>query len=68
MFRVLKAFAEANVNLTKLESRPTKSTPWEYVFYLDFDGSAFHAPAIGVLEHIKPDTLMLKVLGSYPKA
>jgi len=56
------------VNLTKLESRPTKSTPWEYVFYLDFDGSAFHAPAIGVLEHIKPDTLMLKVLGSYPKA
>ena len=68
LFRVLKAFAESQINLTKLESRPTKTTPWEYVFYLDFEGSAFHAPAKGVLEHIKPDTLMLKVLGSYPKA
>jgi len=68
LFRVLKAFAEADINLTKLESRPTKSTPWEYVFYLDFDGSAFHDPAKAVLQQIKPDTLMLKVLGTYPKA
>lgn len=68
LFRVLKAFADAQINLTKLESRPTKATPWEYVFYLDFEGSAFHAPAKTVLEKIKPDTLMLKVLGSYPKA
>ncbi|MBI5226524.1 prephenate dehydratase [Candidatus Micrarchaeota archaeon] len=68
LFRVLKAFADAGINLTKLESRPTKSTPWEYVFYLDFEGSAFHDPARTVLEQIKPDTLMLKVLGSYPKA
>lgn len=68
LFRVLKAFADAQINLTKLESRPTKSTPWEYVFYLDFEGSAFHAPAKAVLDQIKPDTLMRKVLGSYPKA
>lgn len=68
LFCVLKAFAEAQINLTKLESRPTKSTPWEYVFYLDFEGSAYHAPAKDVLQQIKPDTLMLKVLGSYPKA
>lgn len=68
LFRVLKAFADAHINLTKLESRPTKSTPWEYVFYLDFEGSAFHDPARKVLAKIKPDTLMLKVLGSYPKA
>ncbi len=68
LFRVLKAFANAQVNLTKLESRPTKSTPWEYVFYLDFEGSAFHEPAKTVLEKIRADTLMLKVLGSYPKA
>ncbi|MBI2444807.1 prephenate dehydratase [Candidatus Micrarchaeota archaeon] len=68
LFRVLKAFADAQINLTKLESRPTKSTPWEYYFYLDFEGSAVHAPGKAVLEKIKPDTLMLKVLGCYPKA
>jgi len=68
LFRVLKAFADAQINLTKLESRPTKATPWEYYFYLDFEGSASHEPAKDVLEKIKPDTLMLKVLGSYPKA
>ncbi|MBI5036963.1 prephenate dehydratase [Candidatus Micrarchaeota archaeon] len=67
LFEVLKVFADNGINLTKIESRPTKEKPWEYLFYLDFEGSAQEGRGAKALKEIKGSTLFLKVLGTYPK-
>jgi prephenate dehydratase len=68
LYNILKEFNEYKINLTKIESRPNKSTPWEYNFYVDFDGSQ-DDPKIGeLLKKINQSSLFLKVLGSYKKA
>ena len=68
LFGILGEFAIARLNLTKIESRPTKETPWEYNFYVDFEGHAEDAAAKKALAAIKERTSYLKVLGSYKKA
>lgn len=68
LFNILKEFNDFKVNLTKIESRPNKSTPWEYNFYMDFDGTKEDPIIKGILEKIRQRTLFLKVLGSYKKA
>lgn len=64
----LKEFAIRNINLTKIESRPTRQKPWEYNFYLDFEGHREDKAPREVLENLEGTSLFLKVLGSYPKA
>ena len=64
----LKEFAARNINLTKIESRPTRQKPWEYNFYLDFEGHREDKAPREVLENLDRTSLFLKVLGSYPKA
>jgi prephenate dehydratase len=66
LFRSLKPLAEAGVNLTKLESRPRRGAPFEYVFYIDLDGSIDEPTVAGALDEVRRHTSMLKVLGSYP--
>ena len=68
LFSILEEFAYRSVNLTKIESRPTKEAPWEYVFYVDFEGHANDQNIIDVLESIKNKSSFLKILGSYRKA
>jgi prephenate dehydratase len=68
LFGILGEFAIGRLNLTKIESRPTKETPWEYNFYVDFEGHAADAAAKKALAAIKGRTSYLKVLGSYKKA
>ncbi|MHA1238090.1 MAG: prephenate dehydratase [Candidatus Odinarchaeia archaeon] len=68
LYRCLKPFAERNINLTKLESRPSKVKPWEYIFYLDFEGDINDPNISKVLYELKKYTTFLKVLGCYPKA
>ena len=66
LFRSLQPLADRGVNLTKLESRPRRGAPFEYVFYIDLDGST-HDPAVAeALTEVQHHTSMLKVLGSYP--
>lgn len=62
------AFAEADLNLTKLESRPTRATPWEYHFYLDFEGDAFGPIGQAALERLQAHVRFARLLGAYPKA
>lgn len=68
LYECLGAFARQNINLTKLESRPMRSRPWQYWFYLDFEGHAqdpgCERALIGLLQHAS----MVKLLGSYPAA
>lgn len=59
-------FANANINLTKIESRPSKSRPWEYVFFIDFLGHKDDEKVQSVLQEVEKSCIFLKVLGSYP--
>ena len=68
LYDFLRELAGNNINLTKIESRPTRQRPWEYNFYLDFEGHRDNKAARDVLERLGRTTLFLKVLGSYPKA
>lgn len=66
LFQVLKPFAKMKINLTKIESRPILEKPWEYNFYLDFDGHLTEKKIQKSSRPIKKKPLFLKVLGSYP--
>jgi len=68
LYECLKEFAARKINLTKLESRPTRQKPWEYNFYMDFEGHREDEIFRDVLANIDKTTIFVKVLGSYPKA
>jgi prephenate dehydratase len=68
LFRSLSAFALRDVNLTKIESRPLRGKPWEYLFYLDFIGHVEDAVCRNALSHLAELADMLRVLGCYPAA
>jgi len=67
LFRALSAFALRDLNLTKIESRPLRGKPWEYLFYVDFLGRSDSANAQNALSHLREVADMLRVLGCYPK-
>ncbi len=66
LYQVLKIFAEKGVNLTKIESRPVKERPWEYIFFIDMEGHAEDPPVNQALLEVKGEVNFIKVLGSYP--
>lgn len=68
LFGIVGEFAMRRINLTRIESRPTKETPWEYNFYVDFEGHAAEKQVKEALDAVRPKTLYLKILGSYRKA
>jgi len=68
LYEALKGLAARNLNLSKIESRPTRQKPWEYNFYLDFEGHREDRVAQEALESLEEASLFVKVLGSYPKA
>jgi prephenate dehydratase len=67
LFRALAVFALRDLSLTKIESRPMRGKPWEYLFYLDFLGRADAPPASNALNHLRELSDYLRVLGCYPK-
>ncbi len=62
----LLVFKEHKINLTKLESRPILGTPWEELFYVDFDGNLAEERISAAMEELTKHTRFLKILGSYP--
>ena len=56
------------INLTLIESRPTKEMPWEYLFYIDFQGHVAEPRVVTALEALRADCMFLRVFGSYPEA
>jgi prephenate dehydratase len=67
LFRALSAFALRDLNLMKIESRPLRGKPWEYLFYLDFLGRADSPAAQNAVNHLREIADFLRVLGCYPK-
>ncbi len=68
LYRILEPLARAGINLTKIESRPAKQGPWEYVIFVDLEGHRETPEVASVLSEIGERTLFLKILGSYPAA
>jgi prephenate dehydratase len=68
LYHCLGEFAERNVNLTKIESRPRRSRPWQYLFYLDFEGHWQDPIAEAALLGLLRRAGLVKMLGSYPMA
>ncbi len=67
LFRALSAFALRDVNLAKIESRPLRGKPWEYLFYLDLIGRLDNEKVKNALGHLRELADFLRVLGCYPK-
>jgi len=68
LFRALSAFSLRDISLTKIESRPLRGKPWEYLFYLDFMGHAEDPVCRKALGHLAELADMLRILGCYASA
>lgn len=68
LYNILKHFAENNINLLKIESRPIVNKPWEYFFYIDFQGNINEDKVIAAIELIKINSRYFKILGNYKSA
>ncbi|MDI6752299.1 MAG: ACT domain-containing protein, partial [bacterium] len=64
---MLSPFSKYNINLTKIESRPSKTRPWEYIFFIDFEGHSQDEKVKSALAELEEMCIYLKILGSYPK-
>jgi chorismate mutase / prephenate dehydratase len=68
LFRLLEPLAQHDINLTRIESRPSRRRKWDYVFFIDIEGHA-EEPAVGkALEALKSRAASFRILGSYPRA
>ncbi len=66
LYSVLKVFSDANINLTKIESRPRRRGKWEYIFLMDFEGDKDDPKIQQVLDLMNQNVIWYKILGSYP--
>ena len=67
LLKTLQLFARNKINLTKIQSRPLRNRPWEYLFFLDFDGHIEEKHIARVIDILSKRCLFIKVLGSYPQ-
>lgn len=68
LYHVLKPFKDAGVDLTRVESRPSRSGNWSYVFFIDFEGHRDDENVQAVLAALEREALDVRLLGSYPRA
>lgn len=67
LLEILEPFKIYNINLTNIESLPTRKKAWEYCFYLDFDGHVSNETIQKALKQVSEKCFDMKVLGSFPK-
>ena len=68
LFRLLEPFAKAGINLSKIESRPSRRGVWDYNFFLDLEGHRADPKVAQALDEVRGRSAFFKILGSYPRA
>lgn len=68
LFELLKPFNDLKVDMTKIESRPSRGGLWQYVFFIDFIGHVEDEKIVKLLEQIKSKASLFRILGSYPRS
>jgi chorismate mutase/prephenate dehydratase len=66
LFRVLGAFAERGINMSKIESRPSRRKAWDYFFFVDLEGHQEDEPLRAAVQELRKQCSVVKILGSYP--
>ncbi len=67
LIKVLQLFARHQINLTKIQSRPLRNRPWEYLFFVDFEGHKDDQKIGKVIDQLGRRCVFIRVLGSYPR-
>lgn len=67
LYHALKPFNEFDINMSKIESRPSKRKDWEYFFFVDMKGHCEDKAVVAALEELEQHCSFLKILGSYPE-
>lgn len=68
LFAILKPFNDLRLNLTKIESRPSREKRWDYIFFVDLDGHITDDVVAEAVDRLHASCRLVKHLGSYPKA
>lgn len=68
LYLLLQPFADAGVNLTRIESRPSRRRNWDYVFFIDVDGHAEEPPLSDAITRVGEIASLMRVIGAYPRA
>jgi chorismate mutase/prephenate dehydratase len=68
LFRLLEPFNREGIMLTRIDTRPSRTENWAYVFFIEFEGHRQDAKIAGILAELEEKSVMLKILGSYPRA
>lgn len=67
LYRLLRYFAENNINMIKIESRPNKHTSWKYLLYVDFEGNLNNEEVQNAIKLIEKNSGYFKLLGNYKR-
>ena len=68
LLNLLRPFEDAGISLTRIDSRPSKTEKWTYVFYIEFEGHLEDQIVDQIMNELEEQSIMLKRLGSYPCA
>lgn len=68
LFQLLEPLAQHRVNMTRIESRPSRRRKWDYVFFIDIEGHVSDPPVAEALVALESRASLFKILGSYPRA
>jgi chorismate mutase / prephenate dehydratase len=68
LFRLLEPLADHHINMTRIESRPSRKRKWDYVFFIDIEGHVTDPPVAQALSELQKRATLFRVLGSYPQA
>ena len=66
IYRLLEPLAQHGVSMSRLESRPSRTGLWQYVFFVDIEGHQHDQPVAAALAEMREKAAFLKILGSYP--
>ena len=68
LFRLLEPFEREGVGLTRIDTRPSRTERWAYVFFMEFEGHLSDAHIARIMQALEAQSMLLKPLGSYPQA